>query len=151
MAADAEYGEVVEVGLEFILLLESDADGFEEAVMVDVEGRAAVPTDYVMVSPVVGELVLVGAAAEVYFDEKALALEELDGAVDGGDVDERVGLLDPFVDVLGGHVAGAGCDGGQDHDALGGKTEARASEGVEEFICLGQSLRSGEVASSCNY
>ena len=67
LAADAEYGEVVEVGLKFVLFLEGDAYGFEEAMVVDVEGRATVPTDDVMVPPVMGELVLVGTRCRGLF------------------------------------------------------------------------------------
>ncbi len=148
LAADAENGEVVQVCFEFVLLLEGDADGFKEAMVVYVEGGAAVSADYVVMSLVVGNLILVGPAAEVYFDEQALAFEQLDGAVYGGDVYERVCLFDLFVDILGGHVARAGRDGGKDHHPLRREAETGASEGVEEFFCFGQFCLPGKEALS---
>ena len=48
------------------------------------------PADDVVVALVVGHLVLVGPTPEVYLDEQTLLFQQLDGAVDGGNVYERV-------------------------------------------------------------
>ena len=138
LAADAEYGEVVKVCFELILLLEGDPHGLQEAVVVYVQSRAAVSADDVMVALVVSHLVLVGPTPEVYLDEQTLLFQQLDGAVDGGDVYERVGLLDLFVDILSSHVPRAGSDGGKDHHPLGREPVSSASEGIEKIVCFGQ-------------
>ena len=74
LAADAEYGEVVQVCFELILLLEGDPDGLQEAVVVYVQGGAAVPADDVMVRLVVSHFVLVGPTPKVNLDEQTLLL-----------------------------------------------------------------------------
>ena len=151
LAADAEYGEVVQVCFELIFLLEGDTDGLQEAVVVYVKSRAAVPADDVVVPLVVGHFVLVGPTSEVYLDEQTLLFQQLDGAVDGSNVYERVGLLDLFVDILSGHVPRAGSDGGKDHHPLGREPVSGASEGIEKVVCFGQIMRSGEVASPLSH
>ena len=119
LAADAEYGEVVQVCFELIFLLEGDPDGLQEAMMVYIQGRTTVPADDVVVALVVSHLVLVGPTPEVYLDEQTLLFQQLDGAVDGSNVYERVCLLDLFVDILSSHVPRAGSDGGKNHHSLG--------------------------------
>ncbi len=83
-------------------------------------------------SRLVRELVLDAPAAEVGLAHDVELLQELKGAVDGGDVDERVLLGDAFVDLFGGDVPLGVVDDGDDEHALRGEAIAHLAQGLHD-------------------
>ncbi len=71
---------------------------------------------------------------EVEFVDHAHALEEFDGAVDGGAVDIGVALAGLPEEAGGIEMAGGFLDGLDECPTLGGKADAAAFEGVEEVV-----------------
>ena len=133
VGADAGDGEVVQVRLEVELGGEGVAE-FVEVVGGEVVGAGAGAADHVMMAGVrVGDFE-VEAVADGYFGDDAHALEEVEGAVDGGDVHVWVGLAGLAEDCIDVHVAAALGDGVEDEEALGGEADASTSELLEDVL-----------------
>ncbi len=117
MLADAEDGEVVEAGLEAVLIGEGDGEGGDEVV-----GKlllvAAGEADQVVVAMRGEVLVLHLAEAEVGDADEALILQPGKDAVDGGAADVGKAGTDERVDLVGGVVCAGGLQGLQDEEAL---------------------------------
>lgn len=116
--ADAENGEVVEAGVEAVLIGEGGGEGGDQ-VVGELLLVAAGEADQVVVALCGEVLVLHLAAAEVGDADEALFLQPGEDAVDGGAADVGEAGADEGVDLVGGVVRAGGLQGLQHEEALG--------------------------------
>ena len=103
VGAAAEDRQVAYVGLEAVPFVQGGDQG-TDCVRADLGDPAAVPADQVHVVGVGGQVVGRRPVMEVGVGDHADVLEQLERAVDGGDVDAAGGLLDLGADLFRGRV-----------------------------------------------
>jgi hypothetical protein len=132
LSAEPEDGEVIEVGGEAVFPQQALLQRRQQAVLQRKVG-AALAAHQVVMTPALQQLVADAAASQVGFRDQAELLQEVQGAVYGGDIDEGVLLEDPLVDLLGADVSLAIVDDIQDHQTL----RRKAIPFVPERFCRG--------------
>ena len=131
MLADAEDGEVIEAGMEAVLLRQGGGEGGDEVVR-ELLLVAAGKSDQEVVAMGAEVLVLHLAEAEVGDADEALVLQPGEDAVDGGAADIGEAGGDERVDLVGGVVCAGGLEGLEDEEALGGETLALGVELLDD-------------------
>ena len=123
-AAGAEDGHMARAGAEAVLVEQALAHGRDECVVKLSDGSAAL-ADEVMVEGVADELELRRACAEICLGDKPNGDEQVQRAINGGEIDGRRALGGPAHDLVGGHVTLAGGERFHHQQALRRYTQAQ--------------------------
>jgi len=133
-ARDGNLDVAVHGDLLFELLVKA---GFEFA-----DFAAAETGDMDMVAGAVSFIVVAVAAEmqEVKFVDEAFFFEEVDGAVDGDEMNFRINLLSAFEDLIDVEMLLGGIHDLEDDAALAGKTNAALTESILEMARRGSGV-----------
>lgn len=133
-AVGAETGdhEVDVLGAEVVVVTEMGSDLVDQFALVMVH-LTTLPANHVEMVVGVGDLPSGRIVdPEVGFPDQVETIEKGEGAVDGGDVDGGVGLVDPGGDVVGGQVAIGRAQDGPHQPARAGESVTVPTEDAGE-------------------
>jgi len=125
--APAPDAEVAQVGYKAVVAQKRLLETFQRR-FIKVDNSAAFAADEVVVMALVCRVVSDPPASQVCLGDHAQLFQEVEGAVDGGDVHVGVLLDYPGVYLLGADVVGAVFNCGHDHEALGSHAQAPVTE-----------------------
>jgi hypothetical protein len=141
--AEAKDGEVVEGWAEAVVVPYGLLQGAEVG-RVQLQGLAAAGADQVVVLPVLCPVVLLFPFPQVGLGYQPQASQEVQGAVDSGDVDVGIAGPDLGEDIFGAEVGVPLLQDLEDEEALGGNSQPQAAEGQgSPFFRLFQGLLPG--------